>query len=80
MRITRLIAGVSGAVLFATSVSAQQPPAGGGRGGGGGGGRGGAIAIQPGEQCPAGMTEIRPKSCLAPQSTPPSILDYRPQS
>jgi predicted TIM-barrel fold metal-dependent hydrolase len=43
-----------------------------------GGGRGTAIA--PGEQCPPGNTEIRPRSCMAPEFAPPSIVDYRPKS
>ena len=43
-----------------------------------GGARG--TQIQPGEQCPPGMTEIRPRNCLAPESPAPSILDYRPKS
>src|SRR5690606_26118348 len=43
-----------------------------------GGNRG--TPIQPGEQCPAGMTEIRPRLCMAPETPPPSILDYRPHS
>jgi predicted TIM-barrel fold metal-dependent hydrolase len=43
-----------------------------------GGARG--IQIQPGEQCPPGMTEIRPRNCLAPEAPAPSILDYRPKS
>ena len=43
-----------------------------------GGARG--TQIQPGEQCPAGMTEIRPRNCLAPEAAAPSILDYRPKS
>jgi uncharacterized protein len=45
-------------------------------------GPGGAqgTAIQPGEQCPPGMTEIRPRNCMAPQLPAPSILDYRPRS
>lgn len=77
MRIARLFAGVAGTVLIATSLSAQQPPAGGGRGGGGGG-RG--TPIPPGTECPAGTTEIRPNTCLAPQLPAPSILDYRPKS
>ncbi|HEY4130404.1 MAG TPA: amidohydrolase family protein [Gemmatimonadaceae bacterium] len=48
---------------------------------GGGGGRGGrATSIAPGEQCPPGTTEIRPRSCMAPDAPPPSILDYRPHS
>ncbi len=36
--------------------------------------------IQPGEQCPPGMTEVRPRNCQAPTMPPPSILDYRPRS
>jgi uncharacterized protein len=45
-------------------------------------GMGGAntVQIQPGEQCPAGMTEIRPRTCMAPQLEAPSIVDYRPRS
>lgn len=36
--------------------------------------------IQPGESCPPGMTEVRPRNCQAPTMEPPSILDYRPRS
>ncbi|HXT17045.1 MAG TPA: amidohydrolase family protein [Gemmatimonadaceae bacterium] len=62
------------AVLFAGALTAQQPT-------GRGGGRGmGGVAIQDGEDCPAGMTEIRPRRCAAPEFPPPSILDYRPKS
>jgi len=45
-------------------------------------GRGGGpeATIKPGEECPAGMTEVRPNRCQAPQIAPPSILDYRPHS
>lgn len=43
-----------------------------------GGARG--TQIQPGEQCPPGMTEIRPRNCLGPEAPAPSILDYRPKS
>ena len=39
-----------------------------------------AISIKPGETCPPGMTEIRPRQCLPPQDPAPSILDYRPHS
>jgi predicted TIM-barrel fold metal-dependent hydrolase len=42
--------------------------------------RAGGITIQPGEECPAGMTEVRPRTCMAPQTPAPSILDYRPRS
>jgi uncharacterized protein len=46
---------------------------------GGGPGRRG-TPIQPGAQCPAGTTEIRPNLCQAPELPAPSILDYRPRS
>ena len=39
-----------------------------------------ATPIQPGEACPPGTTEIRPRSCMGPQEPAPSILDYRPRS
>jgi predicted TIM-barrel fold metal-dependent hydrolase len=75
---------IGAALAVPAIVAAQGPPAGGGRAGGragaGGGGRGGAISIQPGEQCPPGTTEIRPRSCLAPGAPAPTILDYRPKS
>ena len=48
--------------------------------GGRGGGRGNATTIQPGESCPPGTTEIRPRTCMAPEAPAPSILDYRPHS
>jgi predicted TIM-barrel fold metal-dependent hydrolase len=43
-----------------------------------GGGR--ATSIRPGETCPPGTTEIRPRSCMPPEDPAPSILDYRPRS
>ena len=49
-----------------------------GQGGRGGGGRG--SPIQAGESCPPGTTEIRPRSCMAPATAAPSIVDYRPHS
>jgi predicted TIM-barrel fold metal-dependent hydrolase len=52
---------------------AQQPT-----GRGRGGGRG--TPIQAGESCPPGTTEIRPRSCMAPELPAPTILDYRPHS
>jgi predicted TIM-barrel fold metal-dependent hydrolase len=68
------------AALFAIAlVSLTVPAAAQGRGGRGGG-RGNAVAIQPGEECPPGMTEIRPRSCMAPEFPAPSIVDYRPKS
>ena len=50
--------------------------------GGQGRGRGGqpGTAIQHGEECPPGMTEVRPGRCQAPEKPPPSIVDYRPKS
>jgi len=54
-------------VLLATPIAAQP-----------GGSRG--TPIQPGESCPPGMTEIRPRNCMAPGAPAPSILDYRPKS
>jgi predicted TIM-barrel fold metal-dependent hydrolase len=62
-----MILGFGAVVLLATPVAAQP-----------GGARG--TPIQPGESCPPGMTEIRPRNCLAPNAPAPSILDYRPKS
>ena len=39
-----------------------------------------ATTIQPGESCPNGTTEVRPRSCMPPEDPAPSILDYRPRS
>ena len=44
------------------------------------GGRGQGVQIKPGEECPPGMTEVRPQRCQAPSTPPPSIVDYRPRS
>jgi len=65
--LVRAVAGLSAAVLIATSLAAQ-----------GRGGRG--TPIQPGEQCPPGTTEIRPRNCMAPEFPAPSIVDYRPRN
>jgi predicted TIM-barrel fold metal-dependent hydrolase len=70
MRSALIVAGVSTVLILSESVAAQ--------GGRGGGGRG--TPIQAGESCPPGTTEIRPRSCMAPEFAPPSILDYRPHS
>jgi predicted TIM-barrel fold metal-dependent hydrolase len=43
-------------------------------------GRRQATPIQQGEPCPSGQTEVRPRSCMAPDIAPPSIVDYRPRS
>jgi predicted TIM-barrel fold metal-dependent hydrolase len=55
-------------VAFAGAALSAQP------------GAGRATTIKPGEQCPPGMTEVRPRSCMPPQDPAPSILDYRPRS
>jgi uncharacterized protein len=69
---------VAASAVCASLLHAQEtPPVGNGRGGRGGG-RG--TSIQAGESCPAGTTEIRPRSCMAPEGTPPNILDYRPRN
>lgn len=39
-----------------------------------------SVRIEAGQECPAGMTEVRPRNCQAPTLPPPSILDYRPRS
>ncbi len=69
MRSALVLAGVSAVLVLSEGVAAQ---------GGRGGGRG--TPIQPGESCPPGTTEIRPRSCMAPELPAPSILDYRPRS
>ncbi len=68
--------------MVATAPSAQQPapPAGPPGGFGRQGGRGRGVPIQAGEECPSGMTEIRPERCQAPEFPAPSIVDYRPKS
>ena len=40
----------------------------------------GGTPIREGEECPPGMTEVRPRNCRAPELPAPSILDYRPRS
>ena len=64
---TETIAAVTASLIFAGSLAAQGPASQG-------------VPIKEGESCPAGMTEIRPRRCLAPQYPAPSILDYRPKS
>ena len=57
-----VFAALCGVLVLARTGTAQQPPA----GGQGGRGAGGGTVIQPGESCPAGTTEIRPRRCRAP--------------
>jgi predicted TIM-barrel fold metal-dependent hydrolase len=59
-------------------VADEQQPA--GRRGRGGRGCADCVTIQPGQECPAGMTEYRPNTCRPPEFPAPSILDYRPRS
>jgi len=84
MAIAVLAAAVLGAEYLGAQAPAAPPPAQGGaagrQGGRGGGGRGGGVAIQPGEECPPGMTEWRADNCRAPEFPAPSIVDYRPKS
>ena len=71
MRRIRFFVAFAVVAIASSSVAAQ----------GGMGGRGGrGQQIQPGEQCPPGTTEIRPRQCMAPEFPPPSIVDYRPRS
>ncbi|MHB1311389.1 MAG: amidohydrolase family protein [Gemmatimonadaceae bacterium] len=65
-----MIGGI-GAMLWALGAAGAQ--------GGPPGARGG-TPVKDGEPCPAGMTEVRPRNCRAPELPAPSILDYRPRS
>ena len=62
------LTGLATLLAFAVPAAAQGP-----------GSRPG-TPVKPGEDCPAGMTEVRPNNCQAPQIPAPSILDYRPRS
>jgi predicted TIM-barrel fold metal-dependent hydrolase len=93
MRRSNALAAALAVALLSGSLAAQNPPTGstgtpptaGGRGdpqgrGGGRGFGGRGTPIKDGEECPPGMTEIRPRTCMAPEFPPPSIVDYRPRS
>ena len=75
MRLTSVIFALALAPLVGTPLIAQQSQP---SNRGPGGARG--TQIQPGESCPPGTTEIRPRNCLGPEAPAPSILDYRPKS
>jgi len=60
-------------ISAAATLVARGDPQGRGRGQQG-------TPITHGEECPAGMTEVRPGRCQAPEKPPPSIVDYRPKS
>jgi predicted TIM-barrel fold metal-dependent hydrolase len=70
------------ALMVVASVALAQggPPTGAPPGAGGPPGLRGGTTIKDGEECPAGMTEVRPRNCRAPELPAPSILDYRPRS
>jgi uncharacterized protein len=55
-------------VMFATAAPVAAQP------------RMGGTTIGAGAECPPGMTEVRPRTCQAPQLPAPSILDYRPRN
>jgi predicted TIM-barrel fold metal-dependent hydrolase len=44
------------------------------------GGRSGGVQIQPGQECPPGMTMTRALRCSTPEFPAPSIIDYRPRT
>ena len=71
MRPNVVVAGLVASLSLPLAAAAPQ-------GGGGQGNRG--TTIKPGESCPPGMTEVRPRNCQAPTMPPPSILDYRPRN
>ena len=75
MRLTSVIIALAAAPFVGTPLLAQQSQP---SNRGPGGARG--SQIQPGESCPPGTTEIRPRNCLGPEAPAPSILDYRPKS
>ncbi len=74
--LTVTIAGLAGALTLAGQGQGAAPP----QPGQGRGGRGGGVPIQPGQECPPGMTMVRALRCTAPEFPPPSILDYRPRT
>jgi predicted TIM-barrel fold metal-dependent hydrolase len=42
--------------------------------------QGRGLQIERGQECPPGMTEVRPGRCQTPEFPAPSIVDYRPRS
>jgi len=75
MRTSSVVIALVSLSLASGPLASQQPQP---SNRGPGGARG--IQIQPGESCPPGTTEIRPRNCLGPEAPAPSILDYRPKS
>jgi predicted TIM-barrel fold metal-dependent hydrolase len=80
-----ILAAVATAVAIGSALLAQRgqgadPQAEGAQGRGAGRGGRGGVPVQPGQECPPGMTLIRVGQCSAPEFPPPSIVDYRPKS
>jgi hypothetical protein len=76
-----VLVGLAGGLMLAqqgqgAGATAGGPPPAQGRGGRGGGG----VQIQPGEECPPGMTMTRALRCTTPEFPAPSIIDYRPRT
>ena len=70
MRVRYVARGLGAMMLAIGPLGAQQP----------GRARGASATVKDGEECPPGMTEVRPRSCRAPEMLAPSIVDYRPRS
>jgi hypothetical protein len=73
-----VLVGLAGGLTLAQQgqgAGGAPPPPGQGRGG-----RGGGVQIQPGEECPPGMTMTRALRCSTPEFPAPSIIDYRPRT
>ena len=73
MRLASAVFTFTAVLAVSQPAFAQQPISGRGAGRGG-------NTIAPGESCPPGSTEIRPRLCREPDFPAPSILDYRPHS
>ena len=69
MRLTSARRALLAVLLLAAATTAGAQP-----------GMAGGVRIEAGQECPPGMTEVRPRNCQAPTLPPPSILDYRPRS
>ena len=61
----RVVLSAAALVMLASAAALAQ--------GGPPGARGGTT-IKDGEECPPGMTEVRPRNCRAPELPAPSIL------
>ena len=69
MRRRIAILGVAATLVLSSLPAVAQGPA-----------RARGTPIQPGQSCPPGTSEVRPRICQAPELPAPSILDYRPRS